>query len=114
MARYEVDRDGVAAARVAVGGDPEALRAVADAVAAATSAARVGLGPRTSVLAVELDRFRLVHARLLDAMADAVAALCGELDLAMHSERDVELAAVSALGSLTGAVGQAARGGEGR
>ncbi len=59
-------------------------------MAAAASAARVGVGPGPSVLAAELDRFRLVHARLVDAMADAVAAVCGELDLAVRSERDTE------------------------
>ena len=112
MARYEMDREGVATVRAAVSGDPEALRGVADAVAAAASAARGGVGPRASVLAAELDRFRLVHARLVDAMADAVAAVCGELDLAVRSERDTELATASALGSLTGALGRAASGGD--
>ena len=53
-------------------------------------------------LAAEIDRFRLVHARLVDAMADAVTALCGGLDLAVRSERDTELAAASALGSVAG------------
>ena len=105
MARYEMDRDGVASVRAAVSDDPACLREVADGVAAASAMARSGVGSGQAGLTAEIDRFRLVHARLLDAMADAVAALCGELDLAVQSDREVELAAASALGSVTGALG---------
>lgn len=106
MARYEMDRDGVASVRASVGGDPAVLRAEAEAVAVASAMARTGVGAGQPQLAAELDRFRLVHARLLDAMADGVAALCGELDLAVRDDRETELAAASALGSLAGAHGR--------
>ena len=115
MARYEMDRDGVSTVTAAVSGDPAVLREVADGVAAASALARSGVGSaeagvcsEEAGLAAEIDRFRLVHARLLDAMADAVAALCGELDLAVRGDRETELAAASALGSIAGALGHAA------
>lgn len=108
MARYEMDRDGVASATAAVSGDPALLREGAEMVAAASATARSGVGSGQPQLTAELDRFRLVHARLLDAMADAVAALCGGLDLAVRDDRETELAAASALGSLTGAPARAA------
>jgi hypothetical protein len=108
MARYEMDRDGVSTVRAAVGGDPAVLREVADVVAAASAAARSVVGSEEAGLAAEIDRFRLVHARLLDAMADAVAALCGELRLAVQGDRETELAAASALGSIVGVLGHAA------
>ena len=100
MARYEMDRDGLASARAAVSGDPALLREAAEVVAAASAMACSGVGSDQPQLAAELDRYRLVHARLLDAMADAVAALCGELDLAVQDEHETEIAAASALGAL--------------
>jgi hypothetical protein len=114
MARYDMDRDGVASVRAAVAGDPALLRDSADAVASGSTIARSGVGStQTGIgwtpteLATELDRFGIVHAVLLDAMADALAALCGELDLAVRGDRATELAAVSALGSLAGTLQQA-------
>lgn len=116
MARYDMDRDGVASVRAAVAADPALLRESADTVAVAsaiarsgvvsapmgTGSAQAGLGSASRGLATELDRFRVVHASLLDAMADALSALCGGLDLAVRGDRATELAAVSALGSLAG------------
>jgi hypothetical protein len=104
MARYEVDHDGIGAARSAISDDPALLRAVAMAVSAASGAARSAVGPGRAGLVAEIDRFGLLHARLLDALADAVQALCGDLDLVVQTERETELAAASALGGLTGAV----------
>ncbi|HET7800928.1 MAG TPA: hypothetical protein VFL38_10925 [Humibacillus xanthopallidus] len=108
MARFEMDRDGVASVRAAVSGDPALLREAAEVVAVASATARVGMGSGQPQLAAELDRFRLVHARLLDAMGDAVAALCAGIDLAVRDDRETELAAAAALGSLAGAPGRAA------
>ena len=102
MARYEMDRGEVATVGGEINRDAETLRAVADAVAAASAAARCAVGTGQPGLAAEIDRFRLVHAHLVDAMADAVTALRGGLDLAVRSERDTELAAASALGSISG------------
>jgi hypothetical protein len=113
MARIEVDPAGVSAVRGTVRGDPATLRAVADTVAAATAAARAALGSQDSPLSGELDRFRLVHAHLLDAMAEAFTALGGGLDLAAETARAGELAAAAALGSLVPAVAGSA-GGAGR
>jgi hypothetical protein len=115
MARYDMDRDGVASVRAAVAGDPVLLRESADAVALGSAIARSGTGSgQTGIgwaptgLATELDRFGVVHALLLDAMADALAALCGGLDLAVRGDRATELASVSALGSLAGTLGHEA------
>ncbi len=105
MARYEMDREEVSTVGGAISRDAATLRAVADAVAAASAAARSGVGAGQPGLTAEIDRFRLVHAQLVDAMADAVTALRGGLDLAVRSERDTELAASSALGSVTAALG---------
>ncbi|MCU1536870.1 MAG: hypothetical protein JWP82_1221, partial [Humibacillus sp.] len=97
MARYEVDTGGLRSARQTVRGDPAALHGLADVVSAAGAGAKESVGPSTP-LAGELDRFRLVHARLLDAVADAFAALGGALDVAAADSREVELAAAAALG----------------
>ena len=108
MARIEFDPAGVSAVRETVRGDPAVLRAVADTVAAATAAARQALGPQASPLSAELDRFRLVHAHLVDAMAEAFSALAGGLDLAVEGARVAEVAAATALGSLSAAAGRPA------
>ena len=92
MARFEMDREAVATTSAAVSGDATTLRSVADAVAAASAVARSAVGSGQPRLTAEIDHFRLVHARLVDAMADAVTSLCGGLDLA----------AASALGSVAG------------
>jgi len=102
MARYEVDLEAVSTTAAAVRGDATTLRSVADAVAAAAAAARSAAGSGQPGLSAEIDRFRLVHATLVDAMADAVTSLCGGLDLAVRQGRDTEVAAAAALGSVAG------------
>lgn len=105
MVRYEMDRGEVSRVGGEISRDAATLRAVADAVAAASAAARAAVGTGQPGLTAEIDRFRLVHAQLVDAMADAVTALRGGLDLAVRSERDTELAAAAALGSVCGTLG---------
>ena len=105
MARYEIDREEVSKVGGAISRDAATLRAVAEAIAAASAAAGSAVGTRQPGLTAEIDRFRLVHARLVDAMADAVTALGGDLGLAVRRERDTELAAASALGSVTSTLG---------
>ena len=109
MARFEVDHGGLRSARDTVRGDPHVLRALADLVSAAGAGAREAVEPATS-LTGELERFRLLHARLLDAAAEALEALGGALDLAAADSRDVELAAAAGLGSLAGRSGRAISG----
>ena len=107
MARYEVDRGAVSTTAAAVRGDATTLRSVADAVAAAAAAARSAVGSGQPGLAEEIDRFRVVHATLVDAMSDAVTSLCGALDLAVRQGRDTELAAAAVLGSVAGTLSPA-------
>jgi hypothetical protein len=104
MGRFEMDREGVSAVGAALRHDPDVLRGVADRVAAAGAPPPGGVGAEAIGLGAELDRFRLVHAGLVDAVADAFAALGGDLGVAVGSDRATELAAVSALGALAGAV----------
>ena len=104
MGRFEMDREGVGGLSAAVRGDPEVLRRVADGVAAAGARARAGAGAEAVGLGAELDRFRLVHAALLDAVADAIGALGGDLDVAVSSDRATEVDVVSALAARAGAV----------
>ena len=107
MARFEMDREAVATTSAAISGDATTLRSVADAVAAASAVARSAVGSGQPRLTAEIDHFRLVHARLVDAMADAVTSLCGGLDLAVRDGRDTDLAAASALGSVAGTLARA-------
>lgn len=103
MAHYRIDDEGVCDARRLLDGDPATLRSCATALAAAGSvaAAAVGDADETVTLGRALQRFRLVHAQAIDALADASAALGGELDLAVAGEREVQLAVASAFGAIT-------------
>lgn len=103
MARYRIDDEAVCDARRSLDGDPATLRSCATALAAAGSmaAAAVGDADETLTLGQALQRFRLVHAQAVDAVADAAAALGGELDLAVAGEHEVQLAVASAFGAIT-------------
>ncbi len=91
MTRYAIDFDGVSRERLALAHDPAELRECASHVATATAGAMASTGDAGDVLRVELDRFRVVHAHALDAVADAAGALAHRLDRSTVEARSVEL-----------------------
>jgi hypothetical protein len=96
MSRLAIDPDGVSAARARVADDSAALRACAQEVAAAFAAAAVGLGggclgvTTAGGLGAALGHSRLVRAHAVDAVAAAVEALSGDLDLVADEARALE------------------------
>lgn len=131
MAHYSIDRDGVVGARHALDGDPQTLRDCAGELSVAAAAATVAVGAgggrgggrgggtggpgvvEGDRLRAALQRFRVVQATALDAVADAWSALGGDLDQAVAGERDTELAVMAAFGATTGRVGLAPLSGPG-
>ena len=104
MTRYSIDVDGLSRERLALGHDPTELRACASSVALATAGAMAAAGSQVPGLRPSLDRFRTVHARALDAVADAAAALGDRLDQSTAEARSVELFVTSSLAQ-AGAMG---------
>ena len=105
MAYFSIDREAVHGARMILAEDPSLLHALAGEVSAAGAAARACLGPEWAGLAEAIDRFRVVHGHAIDAVAEAAAALGGDLDLVIAGSAETELAVSSALGSVTGRLG---------
>ncbi|GAB2748614.1 hypothetical protein UB45_08770 [Terrabacter sp. 28] len=105
MTRYSIDVGGVSRERLALAHDPAELRACASAVAVATAGAMAAAGSQAAGLRASLDRFRTVHARALDAVADAAAALGDRLDESTAEARSVELLVTSSLAEAAGVVG---------
>lgn len=91
MTRYAFDTDGVSRERVALAHDPSELRECASVVARCTADALAGVGVDADALRTAVERFRLVHAHALDAVADAAAALGDRLDRSTAEARSVEL-----------------------
>lgn len=102
MTRYAMDADGVSRERLALAHDPAELRACASALAAATAHVLGALGSDTAGVPAATERFRLVHAHALDAVAEAADALGGRLDRSAAEARAVELAVTGALASTGG------------
>lgn len=100
MARSEIDHEGVASARHALAADPDALRECAARVSAALVSARWALGD-TGSLSAAVERYRILQARGLEAMAEAAAVLGGDLDVVVESSRATELAVAGALGAVS-------------
>jgi hypothetical protein len=105
MTRYSIDVGGVARERLALAHDPAELRACASSVAVAAAGAMAAAGSQPAGLSAALDRFRTVHARALDAIADAAAALGDRLDESTAEARSVELIVTSSLAEAAGVVG---------
>ena len=105
MTRYSIDVGGVARKRLALAHDPAELRACASSVAVAAAGALAAAGSQAAGLSASLDRFRTVHARALDAIADAAAALGDRLDESTAEARSVELIVTSSLAEAAGVVG---------
>ncbi|WP_020144495.1 hypothetical protein [Terracoccus sp. 273MFTsu3.1] len=101
MTRYAIDSDGVSRERLALAHDPAELRACASQVATATAGAMASAGDAGAVLRVELDRFRVVHAHALDAVADAAGALGDRLDRSTLEARSVELVVSAGFAGVT-------------
>ncbi|MFM6850161.1 MAG: hypothetical protein ACKOVB_13785 [Terrabacter sp.] len=105
MTRYSMNVDGVSRERLALAHDPADLRACASSVAVATAVAMAAAGSQAAGLCASLDRFRTVHARALDAVADAAAALGDRLDQSTAETRSVELFVTSSLAESAVAMG---------
>jgi hypothetical protein len=105
MTRYSIDTEGVSRERLALAHDPDELRQCASAVASATAAAMAAVGREGALIRTALERFRVVHAYALDAVADAAGALGDRIDRSTLEARSVELfvtagfAQVAAVGS---------------
>jgi hypothetical protein len=106
MTRYSIDTEGVSRERLALAHDPDELRQCASAVASATAAAMAAVGREGPVIRTALERFRLVHAHALDAVADAAGALGDRLDRSTTETRSVELLVTAGLAQVA-AVGSA-------
>ena len=109
MTRYSIDTDGVSRERLALAEDPAQLRACASAVAAATASAMAALGGEGEGIRTALERFRVVHAHALDAVAEAADALGDRLDRSTLEARSVELFVTDGFARVT-AVGPAGSG----
>lgn len=97
MTRYSIDTEGVSRERLALAHDPDELRQCASTVASATAAAMAAVGREGAVIRTALERFRLMHAHALDAVADATGALGDRLDRSTSETRSVELLVTAGL-----------------
>ena len=94
--RFEIDPAGTSQARRLLADEPDHLRRCAARVSTALACTAPTLGTATRLDAA-VARFRLLEARALDAVADAVAALGGRIDTAAATAAVVERSAASAL-----------------
>lgn len=96
MAHYRIDDVGVSQVRHALAADPAIFRDCATRLSTTVWSVNAAVEPDGAVLVTALERYRLVHVGSLTAIADAVAALGGDLDLvvdsASHTEASVALA----------------------
>ncbi|WP_347351744.1 hypothetical protein [Intrasporangium sp.] len=99
MAYFSIDEDGVRSARAVLADDPRALHELAAGLSSAVATARAAVGSDQVGLLEALERFGGVHAHALDAVAEASAALGGDLDLTVTRSAAIELAVAAAVGS---------------
>ncbi|MDN5795292.1 MAG: hypothetical protein L0H79_06005 [Intrasporangium sp.] len=104
MAHFSIEPDGVRSARAVLADDPRALRHLASALSTACAQARTTIGSEWAGLLEALERFGSVHAHGIDAVAEASAALGGDLDLLASRSAATELAIAAAIGSVHGAL----------
>jgi hypothetical protein len=109
MTRYSFDTHGVSRERVALSHDPAELDECASAVASAGVVAAVALGDDARSLRDAIERFRVVHAHALDALADAAAALGDRLDRSAIEMDSVELLVTAGFSALAADVPTAQR-----
>jgi hypothetical protein len=101
MTRYAIDTHGVTRERLALAREPAELRECASVVAAATAGAMAAVGCEGDGLRVALERFRVVHAHALDAVADAAGALGDRIDESAAEARAVELFVTAGFAGVT-------------
>lgn len=102
MARYRFDDVGVSQVRRALAADPATFRGCATQLSVTVMSAKGAVDFDGDVLVRALERFRVVHVGSLHAIADAAAALGGDLDLVVGSERETEAGVASAFSALLG------------
>lgn len=90
MARYRIDDVSVSRVRRSLAVDPATFHACADRLSVTLLSARSAVEADGDALARALERFRLVHVGSFHAIADAAAALGGDLDLVISSEQYTE------------------------
>lgn len=92
MARHVIDREAVASAATSLAADPHVLPALAAELSGAVVAAARSVSGDDPALREELDRFRLLHCHGLDVVAEATAALSGDLFTVAHESQALERA----------------------
>jgi hypothetical protein len=92
MARHLIDSDAVAAAAGSLAADPQTLHALASELSRAVVDAERSVAGDCPALRAALDRFRLLHAHALDVVAEATAALSGDLYTVAHESQSLERA----------------------
>lgn len=102
MARYRIDDVGVSQVRRSLAADPATFRGCATSLSVTVSSAKGAVDADSDVLRRALERFRLVHVGSLQAVADAAAALGGDLDLVVDSERETQVGAAIAFSAMIG------------
>ncbi|MDN5765226.1 MAG: hypothetical protein L0H96_08530 [Humibacillus sp.] len=102
MARYRIDDVGVSQVRRSLVVDPATFRGCATSLSVTVSSAKAAVDADGDVLLRALERFRLVHVGSLHAVADAAAALGGDLDLVVDSERETQVGVAIAFSAMIG------------
>ena len=92
MARHVIDRNGVAGVATSLDADPHTLHALAAQLSGAAVAAEQSVAGDCPALRQQLDRFRLLHCRGLDVVAEATAALSGDLFTVANQSQALERA----------------------
>lgn len=92
MARHVIDSDAVARAATSLAADPHTLHTLAAELSRAVVDAERSVAGDCPPLRAALDRFRLLHAHALDVVAEAAAALSGDLYTVAHESQSLERA----------------------
>jgi hypothetical protein len=90
MVEFHIDDEGLNGVASSLVLDPQTLHAQATALSRAGLDAEAGVGDDCPALRAALDRFRLLGAHGLDVVAEAAAALAGDLFTAAHEARALE------------------------
>ncbi|OFE16041.1 hypothetical protein BA895_20725 [Humibacillus sp. DSM 29435] len=102
MARYRIDDVGVSQVRRSLATDPAMFRTCATSLSVTVSSAQGAVDADSDGLLRALERFRVVHVGSLHAVADAAAALVGDLDLVVDSDRETQLGVAMAFSAMIG------------
>lgn len=102
MARYRIDDVGVSQVRRSLAADPATFRGCATSLSVTVSSAKGAVDTDADGLLRALERFRVVHVGSLHAVADAAAALGGDLDLVVDSEGETQFGVAMAFSAMVG------------